>query len=121
SFMCSRRPDALKLWVALQRYGANGMAALYEQLCERAAYLHSRVSEHADFEPLHHPESNILCFRWTGGVPMSPELSDTLTDELRMRYNRSGAGWLTVTTLGDRRVLRATVMNPRTTPPHLDA
>lgn len=52
---------------------------------------------------------------------MSPELSDTLTDELRMRYNRSGAGWLTVTTLGDRRVLRATVMNPRTTPPHLDA
>src|SRR5690606_38476144 len=121
SFQCSRRTDALKVWVALQRYGANGMAALYDQLCDRADYLYSRTSEHPDFEPLQHPESNILCFRWTGGASIPSELSATLTDELRMRYNRSGAGWLTVTPLGGRRVLRVTVMNPRTTPAHLDA
>ena len=100
------------------------MAALYDQLCERAAYLHVRVSEHPEFQPLHTPESNILCFGWSAGsgeATMDPELRDTLTDELRMRYNRSGAGWLTVTTLAARRVLRVTVMNPRTTSAHLDA
>jgi L-2,4-diaminobutyrate decarboxylase len=35
--------------------------------------------------------------------------------DLRERYNRSGAGWITATNLSARRVLRVTVMNPRTT------
>jgi L-2,4-diaminobutyrate decarboxylase len=34
---------------------------------------------------------------------------------LRERYNRSGEGWITATNLAGRRVLRVTVMNPRTT------
>ena len=40
SFLCSRRADALKLWVALQRYGAAGFGALYDHLCDRRAALH---------------------------------------------------------------------------------
>ena len=35
SAQCSRRADVLKLWVALQRYGAEGIGALYDRLCER--------------------------------------------------------------------------------------
>jgi L-2,4-diaminobutyrate decarboxylase len=127
SFLCSRRADVLKLWVALHRYGARGLAALYDQLCERAAELHALVESHPSFAPMHTPQSNIVCFRWLGspaaGADTGAELEqgelDTLTDELRMRYNRSGEGWLTVTTLGGVRVLRVTVMNPRTTPEHL--
>src|SRR5690606_33067223 len=126
SFQCSRRADALKVWVAMQRYGARGMAGLYDQLCARAMYMHARVQSHPGFEPLHVPQSNILCFRWLGTAGQRPdapptELVDTLTDELRTRYNRSGAGWLTVTTLAGRRVLRVTIMNPRTSETHLDA
>ncbi|MDQ3388946.1 MAG: pyridoxal-dependent decarboxylase, partial [Gemmatimonadota bacterium] len=33
SFLCSRRADVLKLWVALQRYGADGIGELYDHLC----------------------------------------------------------------------------------------
>jgi len=33
---------------------------------------------------------------------------------VREAYNRSGEGWITTTRLGGRRVLRVTVMNPRT-------
>jgi L-2,4-diaminobutyrate decarboxylase len=33
---------------------------------------------------------------------------------LREEFNRSGEGWITTTLLGGRRVLRVTVMNPRT-------
>lgn len=114
SLTCSRRADVLKLWVSFQRYGARGMGALYDRLCDVAQAMYDRLSAHPGFEVLHAPECNILCFRWIGDDTMSDEALDTLNRELRERYNRSGAGWITATNLGGRRVLRVTVMNPRT-------
>jgi len=118
SFQCSRRADAVKLWVALQRYGADGIAAVHDHLCEVAAALHAMIGARDDFEALHAPESNILCFRYTGTGGHDDPALDALNRELRERYNRSGAGWITATVLGGRRVLRVTVMNPRTTAAH---
>lgn len=114
SLTCSRRADVLKLWVSFQRYGARGMGALYDRLCDVAQAMYDRLSAHPGFEVLHAPECNILCFRWIGDDTMSDEALDTLNRELRERYNRSGAGWITATNLGGRRVLRVTMMNPRT-------
>ncbi len=108
SFLCSRRADVLKLWVALQRYGADGIGALYDHLCDVARAMYDAVCAHPAFEPVHEPESNIVCFRHHG--------SDELNRLIRESYNRSGAGWITTTMLDGRRVLRATIMNPRTTP-----
>jgi L-2,4-diaminobutyrate decarboxylase len=106
----------------VQRYGADGLAALYDRLCALAARLHVRLAAHPAFEVLHAPESNILCFRYTGGRAWeSPEALDGVNARLRARYNRSGAGWITSTLLGGRRVLRVTVMNPRTGDAHLAA
>lgn len=120
SFQCSRRADVLKLWVAFERYGADALAALYERLCHMAQTLHARLEGHAQFEALHVPESNILCFAWNppgyGGAER-----DELTTALRERYNRSGRGWITATTLDGRRVLRVTVMNARTNESHIAA
>jgi L-2,4-diaminobutyrate decarboxylase len=122
SFQCSRRADALKAWVALQRYGADGLGALYDRLCTLAAGLHARLAAHPAFEPLHAPESNILCFRYVGdGGGDADPVVDARNGRLRARYNRSGDGWITSTVLGGRRVLRVTVMNPRTTDAHLVA
>ena len=42
-----------------------------------------------------------------------------LNKELRERFNRSGVGWITTTVLNGRRVLRVTIMNPRTRAEHL--
>ena len=44
---------------------------------------------------------------------------DRINRELRERYNLSGEGWITATNLDGRRVLRVTIMNPRTTPSDL--
>jgi L-2,4-diaminobutyrate decarboxylase len=66
SFQCSRRLDAIKVWVGLQRYGADGLGAIYDRLCATARVLHDRVVARTDFEALHEPESNILCFRFLG-------------------------------------------------------
>jgi L-2,4-diaminobutyrate decarboxylase len=65
------------------------------------------VCAYPAFESVHEPESNIVCFRRHG--------SDELNRQIRESYNRSGAGWITTTMLDGRRVLRATIMNPRTT------
>lgn len=124
SFLCSRRADAIKLWVALQRYGADGFGALYDRLCATTRALYDAVAERPDFEALHEPECNILCFRYVGDGDehgIADEERDARTLALRERYNRSGRGWITTTLLGGRRVLRVTVMNPRTTDVHVRA
>ena len=115
SFTCSRRIDALKVWVAIQRYGADGLGALYDHLCGLALSLHAAVTDHPAFHPLHAPESNILCFRYAGDGTWPDDRLDRLNLRLREEYNRSGEGWITTTVLGGRRVLRTTLMNPRTT------
>jgi L-2,4-diaminobutyrate decarboxylase len=114
SFMCSRRADVLKLWVSIQRYGARGLGLLYDRLCDVAMSMHDVLAAHPSFVVLHEPECNILCFRWIGDDTLSNDALDTLNRELRERYNRSGEGWITATNLDGRRVLRVTIMNPRT-------
>jgi L-2,4-diaminobutyrate decarboxylase len=119
SFMCSRRGDALKLWVALQRYGADGIGALYDHLCDVTRALHDAIAERDDFEAVHIPEANILCFRWIGSPPRDAPALDELNRALRERYNESGRGWITSTVLHGQRVLRVTIMNPLTHQKHV--
>ena len=118
SFQCSRRADALKLWVAVQRYGTDAFGLLYDYFAELTAYLHSLLTAHPDFEPMHYPECNILCFRYVRGGPTDLD-EKNLT--LRSRYNTRGTGWITTTVLDGRRVLRVTLINPRIRHVHLDA
>jgi L-2,4-diaminobutyrate decarboxylase len=120
SFQCSRRADAIKLWVALQRYGTAGIASLYDRQCATTRALFDLIRSRRDFEAMHEPEGNILCFRWVGDRTASDDALDAINLDVRSRYNRSGQGWLTTTVLDGRRVLRVTLMNPRTTVTHLD-
>ncbi|HSP90566.1 MAG TPA: pyridoxal-dependent decarboxylase [Vicinamibacterales bacterium] len=120
SFTCSRRIDALKVWVTIQRYGASGLGSLYEHLCRTARGLYDAILPRPSFQALHEPESNILCFRYVGDGSLPDDRLDALNLELRTVYNREGDGWITSTVLGGRRVLRVTLMNPRTTPGDLE-
>lgn len=130
SFQCSRRADVLKLWFAIHRVGLNGLGRLYDHLCATARLLYDAIEERGDFESLHEPESNILCFRYLGGgkklrwgQPSASEIEriDALNRELRPLYNREGTGWITATVLDGRPVLRVTMMNPRTGAEHVRA
>lgn len=119
SFMCSRRADAIKVWVALRRYGVDGIAALYDSLCDRTRELHALLEAHDAFETLHEPECNIVCFRYVGS-PRLPEADlDALNLGMRGRLNASGEAWITTTLLEGRRVLRVVIMNPLTETAHL--
>lgn len=129
SFQCSRRADVLKVWFTIQRHGSSGLGKLYDHLCATARVLHDAIEERPEFENLHEPESNILCFRYlgtrssggTGHTRSEQERIDAVNRELRTSYNRHGTGWITATVLGGRPVLRVTMMNPRTDPAHVRA
>jgi L-2,4-diaminobutyrate decarboxylase len=121
SFQCSRRGDVLKLWVVLQRLGRRGIAELHDHLCDLAVMVRNELATHPEFELMHAPESNILCFRYVGGGAVDDATRDAINREIRDRYNRSGTGWITSTLLEGRRVLRVTMMNPRSTPGHVRA
>jgi len=122
TLQCSRRLDALKLWVCLQHYGARHFAELAEHTVDVTRYLFDRISAEPDFEPMHEPDCNILCFRH---IPerlhgASTERIDAFQSELRARYNASGVGWITATVLDGRRTLRVTLINPHTATSHVD-
>ena len=121
SFQCSRRADVLKLWVVLQRLGRRGIALLHDHLCDLAMQVREELAQHAELEVLHEPDSNILCFRYVGDRRADDVTLDAINREIRERYNKSGAGWITATLLDGRRVLRVTMMNPRTTRAHIRA
>ncbi len=130
SFQCSRRADVFKLWFVIQRFGSNGLGRLYDHLCHTARLLYDAIEERSDFENLHEPESNILCFRYVGksgkgksrsGGASDVDRIDALNRELRPRYNKEGTGWITATVLDNRPVLRVTMMNPRTSSQHVHA
>jgi L-2,4-diaminobutyrate decarboxylase len=116
TLQCSRRADALRLWLTLRLHGTRILEALYDRAAELAAALWDRLDRASDFVPLHRPHSNILCFRH---LPAGGERAGW-QDLLRRRYNASGHGWITGATLDGRRALRVTLINPATTEAHLD-
>lgn len=114
TIQCSRRADAIKLWLVLRSQGTKPIVEGMERVTELTRYLYDRLAASDDFEPVHTPDLNILCFRRRG-------LDDEQTADLRERLIRSGKAWITTTILRGERVLRVTMMNPRTTKEHVDA
>jgi L-2,4-diaminobutyrate decarboxylase len=114
TIQCSKRADAIKLWLVLRSRGTAPIVEALERVTGLTRYLHDRITASDDFEAVHEPELNILCFRKRG-------LDDEQTAELRDRLIRSGRAWITTTILRGERVLRVTMMNPRTTEQHIDA
>jgi L-2,4-diaminobutyrate decarboxylase len=114
TLQCSKRADAIKLWLMLKSRGVAPFVAAMERVTDVTRHLYECVRDSDDFEPVHEPQLNIFCFRRRG-------FDDDATAELRERLIRSGRAWITTTVLRGERVLRVTMMNPRTTERDVEA
>lgn len=106
AIQCSKRADAIKLWLTLQMSGTRPFVEAMEHVADITEYLYKTVAASDDFEPMHVPEFNIFCFRHRS--------DDDTNAALREKFIRSGQAWITSTLLKGRRVLRVTMINPRT-------
>ncbi|MDA8344730.1 MAG: aminotransferase class V-fold PLP-dependent enzyme [Thermaerobacter sp.] len=108
----TRRWDSLRLWLSWQYLGDEGFGEIVDRTLERTAYLRAAVDADPGLEAAHAPDLNILCFR--------PPVSDQEIEGVRANLVRSGAGFLSQTSLRGRRWLRAVLLNPSTTDGDLD-
>lgn len=97
----------------------------YSPHCIEAAHAHDqegqRISSQADLELVGHGLS-IGCFRYApAGLRSDPEGLDALNKRIVERIQLGGRAFLTSTVLEGRFVLRACVINPRTTEAEIDA
>jgi L-2,4-diaminobutyrate decarboxylase len=112
TIQCSKRADAIKLWLTLQTDGAAAIAAALEKVTDVTRHLYEVVSASDDFIAMHEPDFNIFCFRHRS--------DDATNARLREALIRGGDAWITSTVLKEQRVLRVTLINPATEHEHVE-
>lgn len=117
NFECTKRPMIMALWVLWAIHGPAVFAQKVDQLCRLTSAAHEILLGEADFEVLHRPEANILCFRYR-----PPECPPTAVHGLQLtirnRIKAGGTFFLSKVDLDGTAALRVVMMNHRTTVEH---
>ncbi len=93
-----RRFRAMKLWMVLRHYGAEGLRHHVAEHLELAAWLEAQVAAHPDWELAAPRTMNLVCLRHREGDARNQAIMDGL--------NARGEIFLTHTRIDDRLVLR---------------
>lgn len=119
---CTKRAAAFGLWGVWALFGLQLFADMVDVTFALGRTFYEKLSEADDFVALHEPQCNIVVFRH---VP--PELAHASGDrigdfqlELRRRLIESGEFYIVPAEHQGIGALRVTIINPLTTPTHLD-
>lgn len=119
---CTKRAQGLGLWGVWTLFGKQLFADMVDVTFDMGRRFYEKLVAAPDFEPLNDPECNIVVFRH---IPDS--LRDAPKDrvgtfqlELRREVIRSGEYYIVPTAKDGVAALRTTIINPLTTPDHLD-
>jgi aromatic-L-amino-acid/L-tryptophan decarboxylase len=114
-----RRFRALKLWMVLRYFGANGLAARLEEHVRLAQLFASWVDAESAFERAADVPFSVVCFRYHPAHVTDDVMLDRLNERLLDAVNRSGEVFLSHTKLRGHFVLRLAIGNLRTTENHV--
>jgi aromatic-L-amino-acid decarboxylase len=118
-FQLGRRFRALKLWMVIRAFGAEGLRARIREHCALARELAGWIEADPRFEIAAPVPFSAVCFRArTGGLP---EEQDRFNERLLSRLNAAGPFFLSHTVLRGRYTLRVAIGNLRTTREHVQA
>lgn len=115
-----RRFRALKLWMILRYFGAEGMARRIDGHCRAAAEWAERIAAEPGWEVSAPVPFATICFRFVAGPARDPQRGDEINRAILDRVNRSGDIYLSGTRLRGRYVIRISIGNPRTEAKHLE-
>jgi aromatic-L-amino-acid/L-tryptophan decarboxylase len=113
-----RRFRALKLWMVMRYFGAEGLRARLIEHVRLARRFSTWVADDADFELLAPTTLSVVCFR-AAPRGMLPERLDALNAALLEHVNATGEVFLSHTRLRGRYTLRLAVGQIRTTEAHV--
>jgi aromatic-L-amino-acid decarboxylase len=109
---------ALKLWMVIRAFGADGLASRLRAHCELATELAGWVDAEPDWEVMAPVHFSLVCFRYAPAGTGEAELT-ALNQQILERVNASGEAYLSHTKLGAKYVLRLTIGNIRTERKHV--
>jgi len=118
---CDLGPDlsrgfrALKTWMTLKVHGTEALGAVISRTCELARYLENRVLETGELELMAPVELNIVCFHYRS------EDTDRVNEQIAIDLQESGIVALSTTRIDGRVVIRAAIVNHRTSRSDIDA
>ncbi|WP_245872375.1 pyridoxal-dependent decarboxylase, partial [Streptomyces alboverticillatus] len=112
SLRTTRRPDILKIAVTLRALGRRGIADLVERVCATAHHLADLIDAHPALELHSRPTISTVLFRPTGA-------DHHTTARIRRRLLHTGHAVLGRATTPEGLWLKATLLNPHTTPDDL--
>jgi len=120
-----RRFRALKLWMVIRYFGADGIAARIREHCRMAQEFAGWVVQDPEWEMLAPVPFATVCFRHVPprltalGEPERSAALDRHNEALMAAVNRDGRIFLSHTRLRDRYTIRVVVGNPRQTAKHV--
>ena len=115
-----RRFRALKLWMVLRHFGAEGIRSALAEHMRLARLFAGWVDEDPDFERVAPVPFSVVCFRANpNGAGLTDEGADEFNQRLLDRLNGTGEVFLSHTRLDGRLVLRLAVGNLGTTELHV--
>ncbi|GAA1329089.1 aminotransferase class V-fold PLP-dependent enzyme [Streptomyces sanglieri] len=112
SLRTTRRPDALKIAVTLRALGRSGLADLVDRTLAAAHHLADLIAETPTLDLYDRPTISTVLFRPT-------DADDTTVATIRRTLLTRGHAVLGRAHTGDRLWLKATLLNPHTTPQDL--
>ena len=111
-----RRFRALKLWMVMRFFGAEGIRTRLAEHMRLARLFASWVDADPHFERVAPVPFSVVCFR---AVPASGQPADAFNEEIMNRVNASGDVFLSHTKLNNTLVLRLAIGHLRTTEAHI--
>ncbi|WP_323766529.1 pyridoxal phosphate-dependent decarboxylase family protein [Marinovum sp.] len=115
----SRGARALKVWTAIETYGAARLGAAITANCRAAARMGAAVTDQPDMALMAPVISNLCVF--TAGASLPPEAQSTLNKAVASALQLDGTAVFSTTEARGITCLRAAIANHRTTPEDIDA
>src|SRR5688572_15216643 len=114
-----RRFRALKLWMVMRHFGADGLRARLAEHMRLARLFGSWIDSTDGFELMAPVPFSVVCFRWKPATASTDQAIDTLNERLLDAVNKSGEIFLSHTRLNNRFAIRLAVGNLHTTEVHV--
>ena len=120
NFECTKRPSIVNLWAMWALYGQSAFERKIDYLIDLAQEFHGFLSRQQDFETIHVPELNIVCFRHVPREMPKPMLSQ-LQDSIRNRINQDNSFFVSKVDINSVAAIRVVFMNHLITSEHYSA